>query len=103
MEGALAVIQNRLDSKGYTEAQAYLDGTDRIRVEIPGVKDANAAVEDIGKTAMLTFVGFDWDDIKNSSIMDKYYDLYVQGCHRCAERTGWGGRGVQRVGAADRG
>ena len=37
MEGALAVIQNRLDSKGYTEAQAYLDGTDRIRVEIPGV------------------------------------------------------------------
>ncbi|MFR5072679.1 MAG: hypothetical protein ACLTDS_11355 [Bianqueaceae bacterium] len=78
MEGALAVIQNRLDSKGYTEAQAYLDGTDRIRVEIPGVKDANAAVEDIGKTAMLTFVGFDWDDIKNSSIMDKYYDLYVQ-------------------------
>ena len=78
MEGALAVIQNRLDSKGYTEAQAYLDGTDRIRVEIPGVKDASAAVEDIGKTAMLTFVGFDWDDIKDSSIMDKYYDLYVQ-------------------------
>ena len=57
MNGALAVIRHRLDNKGYTEANAYLEGTDRIRVEIPGVEDASKAVEEIGRTAMLQFVG----------------------------------------------
>ena len=57
MQGALSVIQRRLDSKGYTEANAFIDGTNRIRVEIPGVEDASKAVEEIGRTAMLQFVG----------------------------------------------
>ena len=57
MKGALSVIQRRLDTKGYTEASAYLDGTNRIRVEIPGVEDASKAVEEIGRTAMLAFYG----------------------------------------------
>ncbi len=57
MQGALSVIQRRLDSKGYTEANAFLAGTNRIRVEIPGVEDASKAVEEIGRTAMLQFVG----------------------------------------------
>lgn len=56
MNGALSVIQRRLDAKGYTEASAYLDGVNRIRVEIPGVEDASKAVEEIGRTAMLQFV-----------------------------------------------
>lgn len=78
MDGALAVIQKRLDAKGYTEASAYLDGTDRIRVEIPGVEDANEAVEEIGKTAMLSFVGIDYTALLSSSIMDEFYEEYVQ-------------------------
>jgi len=49
MEGALAVIQRRLDAKGYTEATAIRDGEDRIRVEIPGVKDASEAVGRLGE------------------------------------------------------
>ena len=57
MKGSLSVIQRRLDTKGYTEASAYIDGNNRIRVEIPGVEDASKAVEEIGKTAMLAFVG----------------------------------------------
>ena len=57
MQGALSVLQRRLDSKGYTEANAFIDGTNRIRVEIPGVEDASKAVEEIGRTAMLQFVG----------------------------------------------
>ena len=54
MEGALAIINNRLSSQGYTEAQAFIESGNRIRVEIPGVSDANEAVEQIGRTAMLT-------------------------------------------------
>ena len=57
MKGSLSVIQRRLDTKGYTEASAYIDGSNRIRVEIPGVEDASKAVEEIGRTAMLSFVG----------------------------------------------
>ena len=56
MEGALAIINNRLSSQGYTEAQAFIESGNRIRVEIPGVSDANEAGEQIGRTAMLTFV-----------------------------------------------
>ena len=72
--GALAVIQKRLDAKGYTEASAYLDGTDRIRVEIPCVDDANDAVEEIGKTAMLSFVGVDYNQILSSGLTKEFYD-----------------------------
>ena len=78
MNGALAVIQRRLDAKNYTEASAYIDGTDRIRVDIPGVKDANQAVDEIGRTAMLTFVGVNWSDLlSNEEFMDPFYHQYV--------------------------
>lgn len=77
MEGALAVIQRRLDTKGYTEASAYLDGTDRIRVEIPGIDDASEAVDEIGRTAMLSFVGIDYSSILSSGLVEEFYDDYV--------------------------
>lgn len=78
MDGALAVIQRRLDAKGYTEASAYIDGTDRIRVDIPGVKDANEAVSEIGKTAQLTFVGVVWSDLlADTEFITPFYQQYV--------------------------
>lgn len=55
MSAALEMIQVRLDKENYTEAEAYLEGTKRIRVDIPGVKDPQKAISDIGATAMLTF------------------------------------------------
>lgn len=77
MEGALSVIQRRLDAKGYTEANAYLDGNDRIRVEIPGVEDASKAVEEIGRTALLRFVGIDWSAVvADTDLVSAYYDAY---------------------------
>ena len=77
MNGALSVIQRRLDSKGYTEASAYIDGTDRIRVEIPGVENATEAVDEIGRTAMLRFVGVDLTSLLASDFMDAYYQKYA--------------------------
>ena len=41
-------LQKRIE--GYsTEAVVYREGDDRITVEIPGVTDANAILEDLGK------------------------------------------------------
>ena len=78
MNGALAVIRHRLDNKGYTEANAYLEGTDRIRVEIPGVEDASEAVEEIGRTAMLQFVGIDYEAIIRSDYIEEFYQRYLE-------------------------
>lgn len=55
MRAALQMIQLRLDKENYTEAEAYLEGSNRIRVDIPGVKDPQKAIEDIGATAYLKF------------------------------------------------
>ena len=56
MDAAISMIQNRLDRKGFTEAQTLQEGTKRIRVEIPGVSDAETAVNEIGQTAKLVFM-----------------------------------------------
>lgn len=56
MKSAVSMMQDRLDRKGWTEAEVAQEGTKRIRVEIPGVEDAETAINEIGKTAQLTFV-----------------------------------------------
>lgn len=55
MAAAISMIQNRLDQNNWTEAECSREGTDKIRVEIPGVEDAESAVNEIGATAKLTF------------------------------------------------
>ena len=56
MNSAISMIQQRLDRKGWTEANVYQEGSKRIRVEIPGIDDVETAVEEIGQTAKLSFV-----------------------------------------------
>ena len=56
MSTAVGLIQHRLDRKGWTEAEAARQGENRIRVEIPGVEDAEEAVNELGKTAQLMFL-----------------------------------------------
>ncbi len=47
-------LQQRVD--GYsTEAQVYQEGSNRINIEIPGVSDANAILEELGKPGSLEF------------------------------------------------
>jgi protein-export SecD/SecF family membrane protein len=55
MSTAVALLQDRLSRKGYTEAEAAKQGSKKIRVDIPGVEDADAAVNEIGQTAQLMF------------------------------------------------
>lgn len=55
MQGAQALIQKRLDAKGYTEAEVSIEGTKRLRVDIPGVEDPQKAISEIGAAGMLYF------------------------------------------------
>lgn len=67
MDTALALIQDRLDRKGYTEAEAAKQGDNRIRVDIPGVEDADQAIKEIGQTAQLKFTTEDGQEVVSGS------------------------------------
>lgn len=49
-------LQKRTDEKGYTEAEIYREGNDRINVDIPGVSDANTVLQELGKPGNLEFI-----------------------------------------------
>lgn len=49
-------IENDLGQETTTEANVYPVGDDRITVEIPGVSDANAILEQLGKPGALYFI-----------------------------------------------
>ncbi len=52
---SIEVIRNRIDEFGVTEPEIVSQGTDRIVVQLPGVKDIERAKSLIGKTAKLEF------------------------------------------------
>jgi len=56
MDATVTIMRNRLTAAGYTEATITRQGTDRIRIEIPDVKDPNEILNIVGTPAHLTFV-----------------------------------------------
>lgn len=50
------VIERRVNAMGLTEPNIVREGDKRIRVELPGAKNAQEAIDMIGKTAQLQFV-----------------------------------------------
>lgn len=55
MNDTIYKLQKRVE--GYsTEAQVYQEGNDRINIEIPGVTDANAILEELGQPGILYFI-----------------------------------------------
>ena len=52
---SIEVIRNRIDEFGVTEPEIVSMGTDRIVVQLPGVRDIERAKDLIGKTAKLEF------------------------------------------------
>ncbi len=55
MSDTIYKLQKRVE-KYSTEAQVYQEGEDRINIEIPGVSDANAILEELGKPGSLYFI-----------------------------------------------
>ena len=55
MNQTKSVLENRVNAMGISEAQVSIEGTNRLRVEMPGVDNAEEAIEQIGRTAQLQF------------------------------------------------
>ncbi len=55
MADTIAKLQKRVENYS-TEAIVYQEGADRINIEIPGVSDANAILQELGKPGALYFI-----------------------------------------------
>ena len=81
---ALEIIRNRIDALGVTEPVIQKQGTNRIIVDLPGVKNPEKAIQLIGKTALLEFklVNDDEEALKKAlkgEIPEGYELLYMKG------------------------
>ncbi|HKM28514.1 MAG TPA: protein translocase subunit SecF [Anaerovoracaceae bacterium] len=56
MEQTRAVLDNRVNQMGIAESSVTIEGDNRLRIEMPGVQDAQEAINQIGRTAQLEFL-----------------------------------------------
>ena len=69
------VIERRVNAMGLTEPNIIREGEKRIRIELPGVKNAQEAIEAVGKVAQLQFVKssgeviLTGDQVKNAEVV----------------------------------
>ena len=76
MNSAIAMLRQRLDALGYTEANAYQAGDRQIVVEIPSITDPEEAVQKLGSTAVVTFEDADGKEWITGTDIDKAYYEY---------------------------
>jgi protein-export membrane protein SecD len=62
---SIEVIRNRIDEFGVSEPQISSQGSDRVVVELPGIKDVERAKDLIGRTAKLEFKMVDEDGLRS--------------------------------------
>lgn len=63
IERTKELLKLRVDGLGVSEANVTVTGSNRIRIEIPGIYDAQKALDQVGKTGKLKFVGPDDQEI----------------------------------------
>ncbi len=68
---ALETIRNRIDQFGVSEPDIRIQGTNRILIQLPGVKDTRRAKDLIGKTALLEFKLLDETHDLNAALKGK--------------------------------
>src|SRR5215213_1499119 len=59
LQRALDIMRDRVDAFGVSEPELARTGEDQIEVNLPGVKDAERAAQQVGSTAQLYF--YDWE------------------------------------------
>ena len=67
MDQTKSVLENRVNAMGISEASVAVEGSDKIRVEMPGVSNADQAIRQIGKTAQLRFLLSDGTLVMNGN------------------------------------
>ena len=55
VDQTIGILDRRVNGLGVTESQIQKQGADQVSVSLPGVKDAQQALDIIGKTAQLQF------------------------------------------------
>ncbi|MGN0702322.1 MAG: protein translocase subunit SecD [Lentihominibacter sp.] len=83
MEQTQTVIENRINANGLGEPTVTIEGSDRIRVEIPEVEDPEEAIELIGKTAKLQFI------LADGSLVLEGNNVKKAEAGRDDQSTGW--------------
>ena len=56
MEDTKHRIRKRVDASGQTEADVYLEGENRINIDIPGATDAEATLKELGRMGEIFFI-----------------------------------------------
>lgn len=69
MADTIYKLQKRVETYS-TEAEVYQEGADRINIEIPGVSDANAILEELGKPGSLQFQTMDGEVVLEGTDVD---------------------------------
>src|SRR6478609_4421790 len=59
MQRSIDLMQQRVNAFGVSESEILQSGNDQIEVNLPGVKDAETAAQQVGSTAQLFF--YDWE------------------------------------------
>src|SRR3954447_3021618 len=60
LQRSLDIMRERVDAFGVSEPELARTGADQIEVNLPGVKDAERAAQQVGSTAQLYF--YDWEN-----------------------------------------
>ena len=69
MESAVAIVTNRVNSLGASEATVQRQGTNQILIQIPGATNAQEVIDTMGTTGTLEFV--DLNDIADQDALAK--------------------------------
>src|SRR5207248_935842 len=78
IDRALDVIRKRVDAFGVSEPEIQRSGSDQIAVGLPGTKNAQRAVRQVGKVAQLQF--YDWEaDVLGPNLKANPSDTNVTG------------------------
>ena len=67
IDGVINVINKRVNPSGTSEVVVQTSGSDRVAVQLPGIKDIDQAIGTIGKTAQLTFLSIGPDNIPEAT------------------------------------
>ncbi len=80
MTATITALENRINSLGVNESTVAKQGSDRIRVSIPSIQNQQQALDMIGKTAKLEFIGPDdnviltGDDVSSAKAVQQEED-----------------------------
>lgn len=78
MQETKAIIDQRVNGLGVTEPIITIEGEDRIRIELPGLKDTQEAFDMIGKTAELQFINSEGEIIVTGKNIKDSEPVYIE-------------------------